>query len=63
MIHPIFNQRNLNTFIKKFEEQSKILTDRMSCQVGGGKFKVIDYVSLCSFDIICGIKFHIEIET
>lgn len=55
MINPTFSQRNLNTFIPKLEELSRTLTDRMSYQVGGEEFEVIDYVALCSFEIICGI--------
>lgn len=54
IISPTFNQRILDTFVPVFDQQSKILVEQLSGQIGAGQFEIAKYVSQCSLDMVCG---------
>ena len=51
---PAFNPKILQSFIEIFEKHSTILTHELAAQVNGNEFDVFKYVSVCTFNIVCG---------
>ena len=55
MLTPSFHFRILNDFLQVFNEQAKIMADRLESRVGKGTFDMTQHITLCALDIICGI--------
>jgi cytochrome P450 len=53
LLTPTFHYDILKDFVEIFNQQSKILVEKMSKHAGKGPFDVYSYVTLCALDIIC----------
>lgn len=51
-LNPCFNPKILKSYIPIFNEQSKILGDKLANLVGTGVFDVLKYTQRCTLDMI-----------
>lgn len=54
MLLPTFNQKVLNRYMNIFAEQSNILVEKLSAEIGKGQFDAFKYITSCTMDIVCG---------
>lgn len=55
LIQPTFNAKILNTFMKVFDNQSKVLASKMKRYLNGPEFELFDLLALALLDMLCGI--------
>lgn len=53
MLTPTFHFKILEDFVHVFNEQSKILVEKLSKEVGQD-FDIFPFITLCTLDVICG---------
>jgi cytochrome P450 family 4 subfamily V len=53
LLTPTFHYDILKDFVDIFNQQSKVMVDKLQTHVGQGSFDVYPYVTLCALDIIC----------
>lgn len=53
-LQPAFGQKYLDSYVKKFVNHSTILTNKLAREVGNKDVDIVDYISRCSLDMICG---------
>ncbi|XP_054262081.1 cytochrome P450 4C1-like [Macrosteles quadrilineatus] len=61
-ITPAFNMRLLEQFIPVFNDQNRVLVEKMSKMVDLGMFDVWDFVSPATLDIICQTAMGVDVK-
>ncbi|XP_015590054.1 cytochrome P450 4c3 [Cephus cinctus] len=53
ILTPTFHFKILEDFVEIFAEQTELLVNKVSCEIGQDSFNIFPYVTLCALDIIC----------
>lgn len=53
LLTPTFHYDILKDFVEIFNQQSKVMVEKLQAHAGKGPFDVYSYVTLCALDIIC----------
>jgi len=62
LLTPSFHFNILEEFVDVFNRNGDILIEKLKSRVNEGVFDILEYMSLCTLDIICG-KIHKRHET